>query len=152
MPRIGAFFLIAEVFRAEVQEFDDIFTGDGVIHDLPFPARSYHTERTEKGELVGDGALLLSEHQADVGDAHLGDEKGGKDLDAGGIRENGEEVRKVGDDLILREIIANDVLIMGREADGRIHNIILRSIYHHCQRRRPSKKRGGRRMMGQRGI
>ena len=135
-----AAFSFAEKFKTLKYHIAYQFVGKTVKNDLSFPARLHYTYGAQKSELMRDGALRLSQHQAKVADAHLGDEQRRKDLDAGSVREDGEEVGEVVGDVISRQIILDDALVVRRETDGRIHNLILRGIYHHCQRRRPSKK------------
>ena len=101
---------------------------DGIIYDLAFPSRLHEFQRAEKGELMRDRALPLSREEADIRHAHLLDEEGGKDLHASGVAENREKIRKIGEDLILRKIIAYDALVAARETKGRIHILILQVI------------------------
>ena len=128
MASIARFFSIPQKLRSEVEHFDDVLIRDGIIYDLTFPSRLHEFQGAEEGELMRDRALPLPREEADIRHAHLLDEEGGEDLHAGGVAENGEKIRKVGEYLILRKIIAYDALVAAREAKGRIHILILQVI------------------------
>jgi len=69
--------------------------------------------------LVRDGALHLPEHQTNVGDAHLGDREGREDTHARGVGEDGEEIRKIGDHFVLRQIVSDDAFVVLRQRERR---------------------------------
>ena len=88
-----------------------------------------------------NGALTLPEHGAKVGDAHFRDAKRGKDLYAGGVAKDRKEIRHIGNDLILRQIIFDHPFIAFTQAERgflrlRIH--IFNSIRHIKNRQRRS--------------
>ena len=133
-------FLIPQILRAEVQHLHDVRARHGIIDDLPFPSRFHHTKGAEKGKLMRDRTLELTEHQTDIAHAHLGDEERREDLHAGGVAEDGKEVRKVRHHFVLGQIILDHALVARGESDGGIHIFILTRHISSMQKRRASKK------------
>lgn len=84
---------------------------------------------------MGNRALILPEHQAKIGHAHFGNAKGRQDADAGRVGEDRKKIGEIGGDLVFRQIIADDVLVVrGKDqwfslVKG-VHNFILIGIYH----------------------
>ena len=91
---------------------EEFFVADRIVDDLTFSASLYEVQRAEKSEMVGNGALILPEHEAEIGHAHFSDTKRGKDPDAGSVRKDGKEIGEIGGNLVFGQIIADDVLVV----------------------------------------